>query len=242
MKPYYGPTDGITIYHGDCREILPALEGQHVITDPPFESEAHTDMRRTQKSILANENDVLGFDAMTSELRAFLASECARLLLTKGGWSIAFCQVEASAVYRDVMVAAGGKYRRTMVWIKPDSSPQFNGQGPAQGYECMSASWFGQRASEWNAGGKRGVYEFCCNVGRVGGHPTEKPEPLMRALVADFTNPNDIIIDPFMGSGTTLVAAKRLGRKAIGIELEEKYCEIAAKRLSQGALNLEFAG
>ena len=71
-------------------------------------------------------------------------------------------------------------------------------------------------------------------------HPTPKPELLMADLVMQFTDAGDTILDPFMGSGTTLVAAKRLGRKAIGIELEEKYCEIAAKRLSQGALNLEM--
>ena len=69
-------------------------------------------------------------------------------------------------------------------------------------------------------------------------HPTQKPEALMRQFIAHTTNPGDLILDPFMGSGTTLRAAKDLGRRAIGIELEEKYCEIAVKRLAQQVLPL----
>ena len=67
-------------------------------------------------------------------------------------------------------------------------------------------------------------------------HPTPKPEQVMRWLVTQSTEIGDLVLDPFMGSGTTLVAAKNLGRRAIGIEIEERYCEIAAKRLSQGIL------
>lgn len=69
-------------------------------------------------------------------------------------------------------------------------------------------------------------------------HPCPKPLPLLRSLVERLSDPGDIILDPFMGSGTTLRAAKDLGRKAIGIEIEERYCEVAAKRLSQEVLAL----
>lgn len=81
-------------------------------------------------------------------------------------------------------------------------------------------------------------------VGVDGGkqHPTQKPEALMLWCLSFLPKSGiDVVLDPFMGSGTTLVAAKRLGRKAIGIEREEKYCEIAARRLAQGALDL-FGG
>lgn len=227
-----------TLYNGNCEDVLPLIgKVDAVITDPPFEAEAHTDMRRTQRSIKDGDNDVLGFGAITEELRNLV---CGHAGTKCSGWALFFCQVEASALYRDAMVSAGAKYRRTMVWIKPDSSPQFNGQGPAQGYECISASWCGLGKSVWNGGGKRGVFTHLVNQGRFGGHPTEKPLPLMAELMSLFSNHGQTVLDPFMGSGTTGVAAIQMGRKFIGIERDERYFEIACKRIeravSQGQL------
>jgi site-specific DNA-methyltransferase (adenine-specific) len=79
----------------------------------------------------------------------------------------------------------------------------------------------------------------CAETSEKNGHPCPKPLGLMRWLVARVSKPNETVLDPFMGSGTTLLAAKDMGHRAIGIEIEERYCEIAAKRLSQEVLPLE---
>ncbi|MCP4540130.1 MAG: site-specific DNA-methyltransferase [Chloroflexi bacterium] len=227
MDPYYEHA-GITIYNCDCREVLPTLEPVDlVLTDPPYETEAHTKTRRTRaflegRSVYQN----ITFEKLDEITRAFICKiDC--------NWLVIFCQAEAVFQYRSLLK---GAYRRPMVWIKPDSAPQFTGDRPAMGYESIVCAWNANGKSRWNAGGKRGVYTHLCSSGKFGGHPTEKPLGLISELMCDFSL-GGTILDPFMGSGTTLVAAKELGRRAIGIEIEEKYCEIAAKRLSQEVLD-----
>lgn len=221
-----------TLYLGDCLDILPTLDRvDQIISDPPFEKEAHTAMRLTQASIKSGEKDALDFDAIDEGTRLFVARWAAN---NCNGWSLWFCQIEAVSTWRDATEAAGAKYKRACIWVKPDSSPQFNGQGPAQGYESIVASWNGQGHSVWNAGGKRGVYTHLVNnPERHGAHKTEKPRRLMSELVADFSKSGDLILDPFMGSGTTGVAAVQMGRDFIGIEREPKYFDIACKRIEQ---------
>ena len=124
------------------------------------------------------------------------------------------------------------KYKRACVWVKPDSTPQFNGQCPAMGAENFIVAWAGTGHSRWNAGGKRGVYTHLVNnPERTGLHPTEKPRRLMAEIIGDFTNAGQTILDPFMGSGTTGVAAVQMGRDFIGIEKEERYFDIACQRI-----------
>ena len=240
MTPYYDDA-GVVIYHGDCREVLPTLGAvDHVITDPPYEAQAHTKGRRihnprTGEMRLAP----LTFDPMDAETRRS-ASALVGVLARR--WTLVFCQIEAAMLWREDLEAGGLRYMRTMVWVKPNGQPQLTGDRPGVGFESIVVA-HGDGASRWNGGGARGYLEHSvdANFSRVPRfHETQKPEPLMRELVSMFTDPGELILDPFMGSGTTLVAAKRLGRRAIGIEREEKYCEIAAKRLAQGALPLKF--
>jgi len=214
---------------GDCMAILPTLgKVSHFMTDPPFEAEAHKVGRRTHKQIKTGESADLDFAAITEDVRLATARFAVEM---SEGWAIVFCQAEAVGDWRDAFEAAGGKYKRPMIWVKPDSAPQFNGQMPAIGYESMPLTWCGEGWARWNSGGKRGVYTHNCNSNRHGGHPTEKPVSLMSELLADFTNPGDLILDPFMGSGTTLVACARMGRSGIGIELDPRYFDIACRRI-----------
>lgn len=249
----YYQDDACTLYHGDCREILPTLAPvDHVITDPPYEVDAHSKGRRVKRSDGMPPEDewaytdragtpryeTLPFPPMDDELRQFTACEFARLAKR---WAMVFCQAEAAHVWESCLVGAGLTRRRWCVWIKPDGQPQFSGDRPGVGYETIVVC-HAKGKSQWNGGGTLGVFEHAKSDGRgPAPHPTTKPGPLMNELIALFTDPEDTVLDAFAGSGSTLVAAKRLGRKAIGIELNEAYCEVAAKRLSQGALPLDFS-
>jgi site-specific DNA-methyltransferase (adenine-specific) len=228
-----------TLYNEDCRFILPSLHGiDHVITDPPYEKECHAAVRRTAASIRTGIPAELDFSAMSEDMREALTALCARFCK---GWFIAFCQVEAVSSWRDAIEAANLKYKRAMAWVKPDSSPQFNGQMPAQGFECMVSAWCGTGHSRWNGGGRRGVFTALTNPpDRHGAHPTEKPISLMRDMVQLFTNHSDTVLDPFMGSGTTGVACVKLGRKFVGIEIDPKYFDIACRRIADAYKQPDF--
>jgi site-specific DNA-methyltransferase (adenine-specific) len=223
--------EGVTLYCGDCRDVLPTLSRiDHVITDPPFEKEAHKIGRRTNASINRGVNADLDFDSINEEMRLFIAAESVRL---SKGWSLFFCQAEAVGDWRDAIELAGGKYKRPLIWVKPDSSPQFNGQMPSIGYESMPLAWCGSGFPRWNGGGRRGVFTHNTNNSeRQGIHPTEKPISLMRELICLFSDNGQTILDPFMGSGTTGVAAVKEGRQFVGIEIDPRYFDIACRRIS----------
>ena len=227
------------LYLGDCLEILPTMGDwfgnvDSVITDPPFEAEAHTLQRRINRSPTRGKDvdiitpEPLEFAPITQEQREHFSSAIVPLC---EGWCLVFCQAEAIALWRASLTDAGAKYKRACVWIKRDGMPQYSGDRPGMGYESIVAAWCPAGKSEWNGGGRHGVFDFPKGETIRWGHPTQKPEPLMRELVKLFTDTNDTILDPFMGSGTTGVACMNLGRKFIGIEIEPKYFDIACERI-----------
>lgn len=221
MKPYY-QDDSCTIYHGDCREILPALDPVDlVLTDPPY------DAKKTHANHLSTvvDRDGLGFVGISPDtFREIVLS----LVEKSRRWVIVTCDFRHAAAVLDV-----DSFVRLGVWIKPDAAPQFTGDRPGMGWEPVAILHRPGR-KKWNGGGHHAVWTHACERGA---HPTQKPIKLIGQIIRLFSDKGEIVADPFMGSGTTLRAAKDLGRKAIGIEIEEKYCEIAAKRLSQEVFN-----
>lgn len=223
-----------TLYLGNSLDLMGGIGAvDHIITDPPYEKTLHDAKNALQRRLRRDggpELRGLDFDAI-DDIRAEvirLASDACK------GWFIAFCTVEGTWEWAQAINASPMKYKRACAWVKPDSTPQLNGQCPAQGYECFVCAWAGDGHSKWNAGGKRGVYTHCVNgPERHGEHPTEKPRRLMAEIIGDFTRPEQVICDPFMGSGTTGVAAVQMGRDFIGIEREPKYFDIACRRIEQ---------
>ncbi len=221
---------GCRLILGDCLSVLPLIDAvEHFIFDPPYEKEAHRKDRRVMRKsgLVAGP---LSFDAMDEDIRQFVCDQAKRC---SAGWFIAFCQAEAVSYWRDCVETAGMKYKAPMVWIKPDGRPQFNGEGPGMGYESMVAGWSGKGVSRWNGGGKHGVFIYPKGESERNVHETQKPLKLMAELIRLFTNPGDTVIDPFMGSCTTGLACMNMGRKFIGIERDERYYEIALKRIKE---------
>jgi site-specific DNA-methyltransferase (adenine-specific) len=251
MSIYYAD-ESVTLYHGDCREVLPLIDSaHHVITDPPYSEHVHG-AARSSRMQSANDrggkfgadvrrNIDLGFTHLTPAVREFCAEQFARIAFR---WVLVFSDTESSHLWRDDLESAGLDYVRTGAWVKLGSTPQFSGDRPATGFEAITIAHPTGR-KRWNGGGKHALWThpIVLDRGRNGArlHTTQKPLSLMGELVGLFTDEGETILDPFAGSGTTLVAAKQAGREAIGVELEERYCEVIAKRLAQGVLDFGSA-
>jgi DNA modification methylase len=210
--PYY--SDGfVTIYHGDCRDVVPQLSAcDLVLTDPPYglQENAHRIASRTKLAATTDYGD-FSWDAApaTDEEIALTMNAAPRCII----WGGNYFKVPPT--------------RGWLVWDKQNSG----------NFADCELAWTNLRMSvrifrfTWNGMIRQGEWRGP----RV--HPTQKPRELMGWCLG-FAPDANLILDPFMGSGTTLRAAKDLGRRAIGIEREERYCEIAAQRMSQEVLDL----
>lgn len=210
-----------TLYLGDCMDILPTLDKvDAVITDPPYAEKTHKGARTGDGNTI-----LVDFDSITDSQFIEIAKSFVEI---SNNWVVMTCDWMHTA---EIAKQLPDEFIRSGVWIKPNGMPQYTGDRPAMGWESI-AILHKKGRKQWNGGGRHAVW----NVPKVhGNHPTEKPIQLVSSFVDLFTNKNYMVLDPFMGSGTTGVAAIQMGRKFIGIERDPKYFEIACKRIEQAS-------
>jgi site-specific DNA-methyltransferase (adenine-specific) len=244
-KPYYNHA-GITIYLGDCRDILPHLDPVELIcTDPPYGLNYNDgDLASQWEKCFGGDLGNLGTrpianDGEDDAMKMFewLCQEAKRKIL-KGGCCCCCCGGGGGpkplfAKWTLIMDKHIG-FKQAVVW---DKGGLGMGIHYRRNYEFILIAQNGSPAHTWNGGNSTpNVWRINKIIPQKWQHPTEKPVKLMAKIIEIHSNLNDTVLDPFMGHGGTLVAAKQLGRKAIGIEIEEKYCEIAVQRLAQEVL------
>lgn len=227
MQPYYDE-DGIVIYHGDCREILP-ITSNLVVTDPPFgigdspiQGQVRTGKRTGTVNTWHPDSD---WDGTLDPAWARLCCESAPVVAWFGHWRKR-SEVEAAMLYQ---------LRAEIVWAKDcHVGPPCPLAMRDERIWLFSAVGLEGRRFETTVWDEPIIPTWARRW-----HKNEKPLNLMLRLLSWL--PDGEILDPFMGSGTTLRAAKDLGRRAIGIEVNEEYCEIAVQRLSQQVLDFGAA-
>ena len=241
MEPYY--TDGtVTLYHGDMREVLPALgvETNCVVADPPYQqtSIAWDRWVKDWPSIAAKVTDSMW---CFGSMRMFIDR-----LDEFSEWKMSQDVVWAKTFGTGMQTDRFRRQHELIIhWYRGDWSsvhkevPRVQSEWPERGSRThVSASQvYGEntRSTEWVDDGTRRISSILTHrsMFRRGIHPTEKPVALLQPLIEYACPPGGLVIDPFAGSGSTLDAAREIGRRAIGIESDERYIEAAAKRLSR---------
>lgn len=241
MSVYY-QDENVTLYHGDCREVLPSVTADSLITDPPYAIQKNGEMlgfvsanwsEKATHSRGYADHDPVAFAALMRE--AFVM---AHEILPEGATGIAFCgnrtfhqmvtQIETVGFQPlDVLVFASQGVAKSTTTLAPghEIASLFRKAGPPR---HLNPDW--KRSNRVDIRKPREDID----------HPTPKPVTWMEVAVGLASDAGDVVLDPFAGSGSTLRAAVNLGRKAIGVELDERYCEVIAKRMDQYAL--DFGG
>jgi len=219
MKPYYAD-ECVTLYLGDCREVTDWLSADVLVTDPPYgRSYRPAPEKLDGRSFLSRSGGIAG-DGDTATRDAALTM-----------WGD-----RPAVAFGDLMLAPPARNKLTMAYLKPQQAGQFGAMGGFR--RDLEAIYL---IGPWPSGlgGRSSVLtsnaiEFSMTIAKRYGHPHAKPVDVMETLIQAC--PPGVIADPFAGAGSTLVAARNLGRRAVGVELYEPYAERAALRLCQGVL------
>ena len=254
MTPYY-EDDHATIYHGDCRELLPNLDFTFAFTSPPYNM--HLRVNRTgdgfisrggaeSSGIISKKYETYSDDLPMVEYYDFCDQVIGELLKKT---RLLFWNVQLLTGNKRALMWLQGKYalhmKEIMIWDKQRVAPSANPHIMNSRYEFIWRLSPEKTAIRRTFDGFTRTHAGLDNIisilpmGKsIAGHGATMPVQLPTQLLHHFTIDDDVIIDPFMGSGTTLRAAKDLNRRSIGIEIDEQYCEIAARRLAQEVLPL----
>lgn len=206
MKPYYSQ-DGITIYHADCREVLPLIDAQVVVTDPPY-----------GVGLTSFDDD---FEVSPTGLDMASGNRAAVFMSPRRIFELA----ERLKTWEP----------QRLLWMHKTADIAAPWRGWCMNGEAIMV--LARRGAVWPSPADYRSDTYSVGPWERAGHPNGKPLTVVRDLVGRLSFESETILDPFMGSGTTLRAAKDLGRRAIGIEVEERYCQIAVERLAQGVLS-----
>ena len=229
-EPYYSD-EWVTLYHGDCRDVdLPDESVDVLLTDPPYGMAFQSGWDTIRKSGPIRSDGVRQGMRVVGSALSHLAPSFKPDL-----HALVFCHWESWPDFYD-RLSSHFTIKNALIWWKHGGGMGDLKVEYAKDYEVIL---YGVRSLSREINGKRpGAVLECPRVPASQRYvPFEKPVALLAGLVERHSRPGDLILDPFAGSGSTLVAAKALGRRAVGVELEERYAEIAARRLSQDALD-----
>ncbi len=238
MELYYAD-DSVTLYLGDCIEVMSELDGgsiDAVLTDPPYSSGGRRENARSIRKSMTrtvDDDDWIRGDGMSTNGFTYLLRLCGiqwRRLLVPGGHALAFIDWRMAPALSAALETADLRQHPILVWNKGriGMGAVFRNQHEFVLHFTSGNPGAPQRRDVGN------VLTF--PPVRDGEHPTEKPEPLLRTLLSVVAPRGGTILDPFAGSGSTLAAAQSLGVRAVGVEADERYCEVIAKRFAQGTL------
>jgi site-specific DNA-methyltransferase (adenine-specific) len=225
MKPYY-QDQWTTIYHGDCRKLLLKLEPVDlIVTDAAYEGISGgntTDTRRCSGILSVNDGKIFDYnDIKTAEY----ASLFYHVLKDPAHCYVMINNLNLEEALRDFREAGFGLHN-VLPWIKNNATPN---RWFMKDVELILMFRKGAAFSINDCSEKASCF-YRNPTNKL--HETEKPVPLLQKLIRASSQPGDVVLDPFMGSGSTLEAAKRLGRRSIGIDIDEKYCQVAAQRMA----------
>ena len=230
MKPYY-KNELTTIYNGDCLEVMDYLIEQGIkvdaiITDPPYGMSFKSNARKEKHKIIANDNNLKWLPNAFKKYNEILKNNSSLFV---------FCSWHNIDIFK-IEFEKYFKLNNILVWDKKG-----NGMGDLESsfggtYElCL----FGMKGKKKLNGSRDRDVIYSNRTGNEL-HPTQKPTDLIQYLIEKITIKNDLILDGFSGSFTTSVACEQLGRRSIGIELEEKYCDIGIDRLQSLQMRLDI--